>query len=1805
MQSHADPLDWTVDEVVDFLCHNTERPWSLSTTQLPQPDSDFERSLRENLITGEVLLQDVDKQVLRDDLGLKALGHRSLMIKAIQHLQQVSRKFQQINVPGAEQNSALPSPSPFQVLAHHQTTSYPSPASHPELIPSHNMIHKSPLSTTPLLNRPVSTAVISGTPILAGAVDQVQRPEDTPVQESSAEDSSARSFFAQEQTKHSTSTRARPHEQIVDDGYGRKRRRLNLALAEIRNDELPSKHSEDKGTVDWYMGPEVLSPNQLFYSPDPIENELAFTIVSSTLPTGQRKFVNKRLRHFFQQSPIWLSHFQRAVVPYSPSLIKPPGNSFFTLYNMNQGTTDVRKENIHDWPQLTHQLKLDGAQSSKSSDPFSYLLQKYPVREDLGDAYPVYGDSGSEGEYDEDTWKEIEEERSEPMPLQRTKFGPTEISSIIQSCITAYENNWREIHQAKEEPKAQKIWLAARRGKRVNQEVKALLKDINLLGTRLQKLQDELVKVDYATPAEVCTQCQCLEYTVLSIQKQKWRISVLQQDECPPKVVAPPRSRWPKFRGGDEDEISLYSDSDFIENDVTDDYMVDYNETNQSAQVENPPWSPASSDDDDIISVSGARRRTRGQPPRVFASSSSPSYSPPNIPLLEKPDVIDLTMESPESSEPEDYTIETPPLNPVRANKSNISSPSLPKIGSSMSPPPSLGSLASDIGFDKERRPCSLLPPIDELDDILSTNWELIEERQDRRRLLAKLIGSLSDGEREDLAESIPQYQFVRLKSLAGQALRCLMKGSNSLKNLTERESSRILRTAALYVSWVSCVHLDDRGIRKNLVKAALDDLQDRQGQGFGKYYDELIDRLKSSQAWKRTEAGSPVLDLKDSPHKKRKREVKESQSAKMTQANAQRRVALQEKQREKLQKQLGNSAGSLNKQPVSFKDPVIYLDPYIGARVKPHQLTGIQFMWRELIEDKNRQGCLLAHTMGLGKTMQVISLLSTISAAAASPDPAINEQIPERFRRSQTLILCPSSLIDNWQDEFVIWTPESSSIGLVRRISTTDNVAARLREVSDWYMEGGVLLISYDVFRGWINNKSTPKRPKPLSDAEHDDVKNWLLNGPSIIVADEAHKMKNSTSAISLAAIQFKSKSRIALTGSPLANNLGDYYTMVDWIAKDYLGTYVQFKAHYSEPIEEGLYADSSHHEKRRSLVKLQVLKKILEPKINRADISVVEGSLPPKVEFVLTMPLTALQKAAYDSYVAFVLNGTADVGQARLWSWLAILGLCCSHPSCFREKLNKRANNTSKPNDDEQAIPGDEDITQAGLPELDLLIDRQKDLFAQVPDMLAVQLSVRAEIVNRIVAESIAADDKVLIFSQSLPTLNYLEHMLKTSGRLFSRLDGKTPIAGRQAATKEFNRDGGKQVYLISTRAGGLGLNIPGANRVIIFDFSFNPVWEEQAVGRAYRLGQQKPVYVYRFVAGGTFEEIIHHKAVFKTQLSVRVVDKKNPVRYASKKPGDYLFPAKQVKQQDIIEYVGKDKLVLDKILLEDEKRRPEDRLIRGITLTQTFHKEDNDKLTEEENKSVQEELHLEHLKHTDPEAYAKKMTEMMHERYAQQMHQLRQHQQYQPQQPINVSSIPQSAHNTGPPALAPDTSAAQIPCSNPSPNTLLPFSPHAQGFRPSGLVPARIPSVPGQAQPPIQSSTQRTTGENQPGQSVDVTNPPQQTAPMAKNLSAGNPVTPGLVLLQTPTLSAAHHHHPPTAPSRTGSEPLKPNSPATDSFAQQMFNERQGLSPRGQSVPHQLDDPFVQASASSAQSLAEDQPARERRNTGCRNQ
>lgn len=136
---------------------------------------------------------------------------------------------------------------------------------------------------------------------------------------------------------------------------------------------------------------------------------------------------------------------------------------------------------------------------------------------------------------------------------------------------------------------------------------------------------------------------------------------------------------------------------------------------------------------------------------------------------------------------------------------------------------------------------------------------------------------------------------------------------------------------------------------------------------------------------------------------------------------------------------------------------------------------------------------------------------------------------------------------------------------------------------------------------------------------------------GPSIIVADEAHHLKANAAQITQLTREFKSTSRIAMTGSPLSNNLEEYWSMIEWIDPGFLGPRREFRLKYVTPISDGLWADSTHDERRLSLKMLKVLKNEISVKINRAGIDAIKDDMPPKTEFMITIPLTPLQREMY----------------------------------------------------------------------------------------------------------------------------------------------------------------------------------------------------------------------------------------------------------------------------------------------------------------------------------------------------------------------------------------------------------------------------------------------------------------------------------------------------------------------------------------------------------------------------------------------
>ncbi|KAK7970415.1 hypothetical protein PG988_009488 [Apiospora saccharicola] len=611
-----------------------------------------------------------------------------------------------------------------------------------------------------------------------------------------------------------------------------------------------------------------------------------------------------------------------------------------------------------------------------------------------------------------------------------------------------------------------------------------------------------------------------------------------------------------------------------------------------------------------------------------------------------------------------------------------------------------------------------------------------------------------------------------------------------------------------------------------------------------------------------------------------------------------------------------------------------IYVPDNIASRIKPHQVEGVRFMWNQLVADfQSRQGCLLAHTMGLGKTMQIITLLVTIADAAASDDRSISNQIPDELKKSRTLILAPAGLVNNWTDELLLWIPDGHPIlgdesENLYKIDADTSHQDRHDQITDWAKNGGILVIGYNIFK---------------SCAQLETLADHLFDEANIVVADEAHMLKSEDSQLHHQAVRFKTRTRIALTGSPLANNVKEYRTILTWVCPGYLSSKKEFDHDYRKPIEEGLSVDSSHAQKRKALTKLRALKETVAPKVHRRTIAVLHDDIPPKMEFVISVPLTELQRALYEAYVRFNQSRPVDKGSIKLLVSTSPLNVLCNHPDAFRALLKEQKNKGS-------AKDG-EDSERIHLPAV--LVSQLLQMMPSA-DLKEASYSSKMLLLDRILDECKAIGDKVLVFSQSMKTIHYLENKFNSKRRHYKKLDGTTHPSKRPGIVRDFNSPELKyEVFLISTTAGGLGLNITGANRVVIMDSKWNPQQEQQAVGRAFRIGQIKPVFVYRLICGGTLEVKLHHRQVFKMQLAQRVVDDQKPIPKAQRLAELFNMPS-DPEPGEVMEHLGKD-TILDGVLKSELGS-----LVKSIVITDTFEEE----AQEEEVLAHEEEVEAQRL-------------------------------------------------------------------------------------------------------------------------------------------------------------------------------------------------------------------------------------------------
>ncbi|KAL6565324.1 hypothetical protein OROGR_002275 [Orobanche gracilis] len=602
-----------------------------------------------------------------------------------------------------------------------------------------------------------------------------------------------------------------------------------------------------------------------------------------------------------------------------------------------------------------------------------------------------------------------------------------------------------------------------------------------------------------------------------------------------------------------------------------------------------------------------------------------------------------------------------------------------------------------------------------------------------------------------------------------------------------------------------------------------------------------------------------------------------------------------------------------------------VRIPPSISMKLKLHQIQGIRFMWENIIQsvrevrsgDKGL-GCILAHTMGLGKTFQVIAFLYT---AMRSVDLGLKT----------ALIVTPVSVLHNWRHEFMKWKPSELK---PLRVYMLEDVPRekRVELLMKWRIKGGIFLIGYSAFRNLSLGKYVKDRDMAREISQH------LQEGPDILVCDEAHIIKNTRADTTQALKQVRCQRRIALTGSPLQNNLMEYYCMVDFVREGFLGSSHEFRNRFQNPIENGQHANSTAEDVKIMNQRSHILYEQLKGFVQRMDMNVVKKDLPPKTVFVITVKLSPLQRKLYKRFLD-VHGFTKDkisgekIIKRSFFAGYQALAQIWNHPGILQ--LRKENKDSAKCEDVEAEDSSSDEIVDYNVISGEKLVNPHKkndNGFLREDwwrDLLMGNNYKEADqggkmvLLLDILTMCSSMGDKALVFSQSILTLDLIEFYLsrfsrpRKNGKCWKkakdwyRLDGRTESSERQRIVERFNDPSNRRVKctLISTRAGSLGINLHAANRVIIVDGSWNPTYDLQAIYRVWRYGQTKPVFAYRLLAHATMEEKIYKRQVTKEGLAARVVDRQQVHRTMSKEEILHLFDFGDDENADIVPELGQE--------------------------------------------------------------------------------------------------------------------------------------------------------------------------------------------------------------------------------------------------------------------------------------------------------
>ncbi|HAN66431.1 MAG TPA: helicase SNF2, partial [Chitinophagaceae bacterium] len=462
---------------------------------------------------------------------------------------------------------------------------------------------------------------------------------------------------------------------------------------------------------------------------------------------------------------------------------------------------------------------------------------------------------------------------------------------------------------------------------------------------------------------------------------------------------------------------------------------------------------------------------------------------------------------------------------------------------------------------------------------------------------------------------------------------------------------------------------------------------------------------------------------------------------------------------------------------------------------LRPYQLSG--FQWLNYLNDVGWGG-ILADDMGLGKTVQALTMMDHYRN--------INEG------ELQAIVVCPTTLIYNWQNEIKKFTPALTYH--IHHGNTRTRDAEALKQHN-------IIITTYGTLRS--------------------DVQLFMKILFDYIVLDESQAIKNPASKVTKAASLLAGKNRLCMSGTPLQNNTFDIYAQMNFLNPGLLGSMEFFRNEFATPIDKFGEQDQKEH-----------LRKLLYPFILRRTKEQVAKDLPEKTETILYCEMDKEQRRIYDAYrnmyrdkiLGTIEQQGIDKSQLTILQGLMKLRQICDSPAILNE---------------DEKYPNH---------------------------------SIKLEELAREIEENIG-EHKALIFSQFLGMLDLIRKKLKEDGVPFEYFDGSTSAVDREKAVQNFQQNEDCRVFLISLKAGGVGLNLTAADYVYIVDPWWNPAVEQQAIDRTHRIGQTKNIFAYRMICVDSIEDKILQLQEKKRLLAKELIaDDSSFVKALTREDVEYLF-------------------------------------------------------------------------------------------------------------------------------------------------------------------------------------------------------------------------------------------------------------------------------------------------------------------------